>query len=106
MTRSQMLRSLPRTITTDRRTAEKGHEREMSMKEATIITSMTSNPEPSIRPKKTIFSLIVFAGTFALGAAPDSQARQCSNASLKGAYGFLDAHLVLPSATPFTAIGL
>src|SRR4051794_11871771 len=104
MTRSQTLRRLPRTITTDHRTAEKGHEREMSMKEATNCTSMKSNQAPSINTKKRIISLIVFAGTFALGAAPHAQARQCSNASLKGAYGFLDAHVLLPAGKPFSAI--
>ena len=31
--------------------------------------------------------------------------RQCSNASLKGAYGFLDAHTLVPAGTPFTALG-
>jgi hypothetical protein len=81
------------------------HEREMSMKEATNCTSMKSNQAPSINTKKRIISLIVFAGTFALGAAAHPQARQCSNASLKGAYGFLDAHVLLPAGTPFTAIG-
>ncbi|MFL6449063.1 MAG: hypothetical protein ACJ746_15465 [Bryobacteraceae bacterium] len=75
------------------------------MKEATNSTSPKSNQAPNINRKKTIISLIVFAGTFALGAAPHPQARQCSNASLKGAYGFLDAHVLLPAGTPFTAIG-
>jgi hypothetical protein len=83
----------------------KGTRREMSMKEATNSTPMKSNQAPSINRKKTIISLIVFASTFAFCAAPDAQARQCSNASLKGAYGFLDAHVLLPAGTPFTAIG-
>jgi hypothetical protein len=55
--------------------------------------------------KKTIVSLVVFAGMFVPGAVPNAQAGQCSNASLKGAYGFLDAHVVRPAGTPFTALG-
>jgi hypothetical protein len=41
--------------------------------------------------KKTIISAVVFASMFVVGAVPNAQARQCSNASLEGAYGFLDA---------------
>ena len=37
--------------------------------------------------KRTIISLAAFASMFVLGAAPNAQARDCSNASLKGAYG-------------------
>jgi len=75
------------------------------MKEATNSSSTKSNQARRINIKKTIISFVVFAGMFVLGAAPNAQARQCSNASLKGAYGFLDAHVVLPAGTPFTAIG-
>jgi hypothetical protein len=50
---------------------------------------------------------------FVVGTVPNAQAGQCSNASLKGAYGFLDAHIRVPAAgggerstgTPFTALG-
>jgi len=40
-------------------------------------------------------------------AGPDDRGerRQCSNASLKGAYGFLDSHTAVPAGTPFTALG-
>jgi hypothetical protein len=40
--------------------------------------------------KKTIISAVVFASMFVVGApnAQARQARQCSNASLEGAYGF------------------
>ena len=55
--------------------------------------------------KKTIISLVVFASMFLVGAVPNAQAGQCSNASLKGAYGFLDSHTVVPARTPFTALG-
>ena len=55
--------------------------------------------------KRTIISLVVFASMFVVGAVPNAQAGQCSNASLKGAYGFLDAHTVVPAGTPFTALG-
>ena len=39
------------------------------------------------------------------GPADRGERRQCSNASLKGAYGFLDAHTLVPAGTPFTALG-
>ena len=55
--------------------------------------------------KKTIISLVVFASMFVVGAVPNAQARQCSNASLKGAYGFLDSHTVVPAGTPLAEIG-
>jgi hypothetical protein len=55
--------------------------------------------------KKTIISFVVFASMFVVGAVPNAQARQCSNASLKGAYGFLDSHTVVPAGTPFAALG-
>ena len=50
--------------------------------------------------KMTIISLVVFASMFVVGAVPNAQARQCSNASLKSAYGFLDSHTVVPAGTP------
>ena len=75
------------------------------MKEATNSTTKKSKQARSINMKKTIISLVVFAGTSVLGAAPNAQARHCSNASLKGAYGFLDSHTSVPAGTPFTALG-
>ena len=39
------------------------------------------------------------------GANDPGERRQCSNASLKGAYGFLDNHTAVPAGTPFTALG-
>lgn len=55
--------------------------------------------------KKTIVSLVVYASVFVAGAAPNAQAGECSNASLKGAYGFLDSHIAVPAGTPFTVLG-
>ena len=55
--------------------------------------------------KKTIISLVVYASMFVVGAVPNAQAGECSNASLKGAYGFLDAHTRVPTGTPFVALG-
>ena len=55
--------------------------------------------------KPTIISLVVFASMFVVGAVPNAQAGQCSNASLKGAYGFFEAHTVVPAGTPFTVLG-
>jgi hypothetical protein len=39
------------------------------------------------------------------GADDRGDRRQCSNASLKGGYGFLDAHTSVPAGTPFAALG-
>ena len=58
-----------------------------------------------MRMLKGSIALVVFASMFVVGAVPNAQARQCSNASLKGAYGFLDSHTVVPAGTPFTALG-
>ena len=55
--------------------------------------------------KKTIISAVVFASMFVVGAVPNAQAGQCSNASLEGAYGFLDGHTLVPAGTPFAALG-
>ena len=73
------------------------------MKRALTSTSMKSNQVRSINMKKTIISLVVFASMFVVGA--NAQAGQCSHASLKGAYGFLDSHISVPAGTPFTALG-
>jgi len=75
------------------------------MKKALKSISMKSNQVRSIIMKKTIISVVVFASMFVVGAVPNAQAGQCSNASLKGAYGFLDSHIAVPAKTPFTALG-
>jgi hypothetical protein len=49
------------------------------MKRSKAITIITA---------RMIVTPIVVASMFVLGAAPHAQARECSNASLKGAYGF------------------
>ena len=58
-----------------------------------------------MRMLKGSIALVVFASMFVVGAAPNAQAGQCSNASLKGAYGFLDVHTVKPAGTPLTILG-
>jgi hypothetical protein len=55
--------------------------------------------------KKTIISAVVFASMFVVGAVPNAQARQCSNASLEGSYGFLDGHTLVPAGTPSAGLG-
>jgi hypothetical protein len=75
------------------------------MKKALKSISIKSNQVRSIIMKKTIISSVVFASMFVVGAVPNAQARQCSNASLKGAYGFLDSHTAVPARTPFTTLG-
>src|SRR5260221_3063106 len=75
------------------------------MKKALKSISIKSNQVRSIIMKKTIISVVVFASMFVVGAVPNAQAGQCSNTSLKGAYGFLDSHIAVPAKTPFTALG-
>ena len=75
------------------------------MKKALKSISIRTNQVRRIVMKKTIISLVVFASMFVVGAVPNAQARQCSNASLEGAYGFLDSHTAVPARTPFTALG-
>ena len=58
-----------------------------------------------MRMLKGSIAFVVFASMFVVGAVPNAQARQCSNASLKGAYGFLDSHTVVPAGTPVAALG-
>ena len=58
--------------------------------------------------KKTIISASCFCQHVCRGRRAQRtgpKARQCSNASLKGAYGFLDGHTLVPAGTPFTALG-
>lgn len=55
--------------------------------------------------KTTSVWLVAAATVFVLGAVPSAQAGVCSNASLKGAYGFLDSHTAVPDGTPFTVLG-
>jgi hypothetical protein len=55
--------------------------------------------------KKTSVWLVAAATVVVLGAVPNAQAGECSNASLKGAYGFLDSHTAVPAGTPFTVLG-
>jgi hypothetical protein len=56
--------------------------------------------------KQTIISLAVFAGMFFVGPVPNAQARQCSNASLQGAYGFHGIATIVPAGTPRAIIGV
>src|SRR3954453_12444693 len=64
-----------------------------------------SNQARSIIMRKTIVSLVVFASMFVVGPVPVARAGQCSNASLKGAYGFLDSHILVPAGTPLSSVG-
>jgi len=75
------------------------------MKKALKSISIKSKQARRIVMKKTIISLVVFASMFVVGAVPNAEARQCSNATLTGAYGFLDSHTVVPAGTPFAALG-
>lgn len=50
--------------------------------------------------RRTILSLIVFAGTLVVAATPQAQARSCTNALLQGGYGSTVGMMVLPAKTP------
>jgi hypothetical protein len=54
--------------------------------------------------RHTIISLVVFAGMFFAG--PNAQARQCSNASLHGTYGFHGIATIVPAGTPRAILGV
>ena len=55
--------------------------------------------------KRMILSPVVFASMFLVAGVPHAQARECSNASLQGAYGFSVGMIVLPAATPRAVLG-
>ena len=55
--------------------------------------------------KQTGISLFIFASLI-VGAAPHAQAEHCSNASLKGAYGFHGFATIVPAGTPRAIIGV
>jgi hypothetical protein len=75
------------------------------MKKALKSISIKSKQARRIVLKKTIISFVVFASMFVVGAVPNAEARRCSNASLKGAYGFLNSHTVVPAGTPLAELG-
>jgi hypothetical protein len=50
-------------------------------------------------------SLLIFASVFLVGAAPCAHARDCSNATLKGSYGFQGFATIVPAGTPRALIG-
>ena len=55
--------------------------------------------------KRTIVSLVLLASTLVVGAVPNAQAQQCSNASLKGSYGFYGSGFNIPAGTPRVSLG-
>ena len=55
--------------------------------------------------KQTMVSLFVYAGLSTLAVAADTHHRECSNASLRGAYGFQTGAIILPAGTPRGALG-
>ena len=54
--------------------------------------------------RQMIVSSVVFVSMFVVGAVPNAQARDCSNASLQGAYGFSVGAIVAPG-TPRGILG-
>ena len=55
--------------------------------------------------KQTIISCLIFAGML-VGTTPNAQAGSCSNATLKGAYGFFASVTILPAGTPRSVLGV
>ena len=58
--------------------------------------------------KRMIFSLIVLASMFVVPRVSNAEGRhtrECSNASLRGAYGFFVSAIILPASTPRSIIG-
>ena len=51
-----------------------------------------------------LVSPAVLSAMLVVCATPQSQARECSNAMLKGAYGFTAGSIILPGGTPRSAI--
>ena len=70
------------------------------MKKALQSVSMNSSQVRRIAMKRTIVSLVLLASTLVVGAVPNAQAQQCSNASLKGSYGRYASGIVVPAGTP------
>ena len=56
--------------------------------------------------KRIIISLAVFASIFLVGGLSDAQARQCSNANLRGGYGFHGIATIAAAGTPRAILGL
>jgi hypothetical protein len=54
----------------------------------TFKSISTKNNQARMILMKRPIALVAFACMFALGAAPNAHAEQCSNASLRGVYGF------------------
>jgi hypothetical protein len=55
--------------------------------------------------RRMLVSPLVLSTMLAMGSAPPSlAARECSNATLEGAYGFAAGSIILPNGTPRSAI--
>jgi hypothetical protein len=61
----------------------------------------------SILNQRPVFASAVLTFVFMLGLAPNAHAQQrCSNASLRGGYGFHSSATVVPAGTPRTVIAV
>jgi hypothetical protein len=67
--------------------------------------SMNGKEVRRIIMKRMIISPVVFTGMFVMVAIPDAKARDCSNASLQGGYGFSVSAIVLPAGTTRVVLG-
>ena len=54
--------------------------------------------------RRMLISPVVLSAMLAACIAPTTQARECSNATLEGAYGFTAGSIILPNGTPRSAI--
>jgi hypothetical protein len=55
--------------------------------------------------KRTLISLLALAGVFGISAR-SAQAGNCTNATLKGAYGIFVSATILPAGTPRSVLGV
>ena len=75
------------------------------MKNALRSISIKSNQARRILMKRPI-ALVALTCIFVLGAASNVHAEQCSNASLRGVYGFHGFATIVPAGTPRAIIGV
>src|SRR5215831_6830391 len=92
-------------MTHGRNAQERDTKERRKMKKALKSVSVNSNQVRRIVMKRPIVSLVLLASTLVAGAVPNAQAQQCSNASLKGSYGFYGTRTNVPAGTPVAALG-
>jgi hypothetical protein len=70
------------------------------------IATRQRNDIRGTEARRGIGALAFLASTLLFGAAPSAQAQPCSNAILRGAYGFHGLATITPAGTPRAIIGV